>query len=162
MLTDLEGWRGALAPDFPYHAGRRDLLGPTTPTGSHASGFPASAIRRRLISSSETFLLTLYVPSGNDAEDTLALFVNDQLQPSSAIGVPNELIPAAVPFIPIDLKAVPKHLDGLIDGDSMTSQLVFIELIVELLRIELLPINQRSILKRIPAAGFIPPLPNTR
>jgi len=49
------------------------------------------------------------------------------------------LIAAVVTLVPADIKAVPDHLDRFIDRDIIGRQLVFIELEVELLWIELLP-----------------------
>lgn len=54
-----------------------------------------------------------------------------------------ELVTDAVSFVSLRLKAVPEHFDYFIDTYIMSGQFAFVELVVELIRIELLPIHQR-------------------
>jgi len=51
-------------------------------------------------------------------------------------------------FVSINFEAIPKHFYGLVNGDIVASQLVFVEFIVELVRVELLPVNQPKYSRR--------------
>jgi hypothetical protein len=46
-----------------------------------------------------------------------------------------------MPFISINFEAIPNYLHGLVDRDVVARELFFVELVIELLRIKLLPIN---------------------
>lgn len=49
-------------------------------------------------------------------------------------------------FVSINAKAIPENLRGLVNGDIVAGQLLFVELVFELVRIKFLPINQARIL----------------
>lgn len=70
------------------------------------------------------------------------LLVNDQLQPSSAVRATDELITAVIWLVPLHVKVIPEYLNNFVYRDVMAGQLLLVKLVVELSRVELVPINQ--------------------
>ena len=55
--------------------------------------------------------------------------------------MPDQLIPAVPFLISSNVKLVPEHLDRFINSDAVSGELVLIEFVGEIVRVELLPVD---------------------
>lgn len=83
-----------------------------------------------------------YVPSSDHANNASALLFHNQLQSASAVCATDHLIATMMPLVSLNIKTSRQDFHCFLGRDVVTCQFFFVEFKFELLRVELVPVNQ--------------------
>ena len=68
--------------------------------------------------------------------------LHNQFQPAPTVCSTNNLVATMMPLVALNIKALRKNFHCFLGGDVVTRQFFFVEFKFELLRVELVPVNQ--------------------
>jgi len=90
-----------------------------------------------------------YRPTGDDSNDSTGFQLKDYLQRATTDRTAEQLISVTVALVSANREIRKESLDRLFECDGVRRQFVSLEVILEVSRLELIPLHHRPILSRI-------------